>query len=126
MLLDLLYVGHRGALGKSANRVFNDLFGLDVFHPLTGCEGLLQFWKETSLVVFCEGYLGLVALAFCDSGVASLRARLLDFEELEGLGVIMLVAVFVVGHRDVCCETRSWGPADLVSHLGFGVGWRGA
>lgn len=98
MLLDLLYVGHRGALGKSGNRVFNDFFGLDVFHPLTGCEGLFQFWEETCLVVFGEGDLGLVSLALGDSGVASLRARLLDFEELEVLGVIVLVAVFVVGY----------------------------
>lgn len=49
MLLDLLNVGHWSALGKSIDRVL-DLSRLDVLHPLSGCEGLLEFGEKTCLV----------------------------------------------------------------------------
>ena len=117
MLLDLLYVGHRSALGKSGDRVLDNLLGFDVFHSLAGCEGLLELWEKTGLVVFGKRDLGLVTLALGDSSVAPLRARLLDFEELEILGVLVLMAVLVVGNGDVCCHAWSWDFADLVSHF---------
>lgn len=102
MLLDLLNVGHWSALGKSSDRVLG-LPWLDVFHSLSGCEGLLELGEKTCFVVFGKRDLGLVALALGDSSVSALGARLLDFEELEILRVLVLVAVFVIGDGDVCC-----------------------